>query len=96
MGMLKMMWAMVVGRLRGVPMVRCEEALENLFDFLDGELDERNRAAIEQHLDICKRCYPRAKFERAFLEALERVDEGKGVPDDLRQRVLASIEAEAG
>ena len=92
--MLKSMWGMVTAWVRGVPMVNCEEALESLFEYLDGELDESNAAAIEKHLEICRKCYPRAQFERAFLEAVGAVDGRETVPADLRERVFATLQAD--
>ncbi len=96
MRMLKALWGMLTGRIDGVRMIKCEEALESLFEYLDGEIDEPRRAAIEKHLEICRACYPRAQFERAFLSALERVDAGERTPAGLRERVLASLQAESG
>jgi len=94
MGMLKSLWGMLTARARGIPMIKCEEALESLFEYLDGEIDEARSAAIEKHLEICRKCYPRAQFERAFLDALGRVDTSEAVPTDVRERVLATLQAE--
>jgi anti-sigma factor (TIGR02949 family) len=73
----------------------CEEALENLFEHLDSELDAETAQQVEQHIEICKRCYSRAQFERAFLDAVAASDrEGRPVPKGLHERVLSVIEDE--
>ena len=94
MGMLKSLWGMITGGIRGIPMIECEDALESLFEFLDGELDEPRSAAIEKHLEICRKCYPRAQFERAFLDALGGVGAEDAVPADLREKVVAALQGE--
>ena len=75
-------------------MIECEDALESLFEYLDGELDEQRSAAIEKHLEICRKCYPRAQFERAFLDALGSVDAEEVVPAELREKVVATLQGE--
>ena len=92
--MLKSLWGMITGKVRGIPMIKCEEALNHLFEYLDGEIDEKRRTAIEKHLEICKKCYPRAQFERAFLDALGGVGAGEAVPGEVRARVLAALESQ--
>ena len=94
MGMLRSLWGMITGRVAGIPMIKCEEALESLFEYLDGEIDGERHAAIEKHLEICRECYPRAQFERSFLDALGGVDGESAVPADLREKVLATMQME--
>jgi len=91
MGMFKSLWGMITGWVRGIPMIECEEALESLFEYLDEEIDAPRRAAIEKHLEICRRCYPRVQFERAFLDVLGGVDAKAAVPADLRDKVFATL-----
>ncbi len=77
-------------------MMGCEEALDRLFEYLDGELDPGEAARVEEHLEICKRCYPRAAFERSFLDALERARERRSAPEELKERVLAALREDVG
>ena len=76
------------------PMIGCEEALEKLFEYLDGELDPASARQIETHLEVCKRCYPRAQFERSFLEALAQTHGTAAATPELRARILAALEEE--
>lgn len=41
----------------------CEQALQQLFDYLDHELAPAEREAMQHHLDTCRSCYSRADFE---------------------------------
>ena len=53
-------------------MVSCREVIEQLWDYLDGELPPDRMEEIAAHLAECARCYPQYRFEFAFLEALAR------------------------
>lgn len=52
------------------PMIDCHGVMQQLWDYLDGELTADRMDAIREHLAICDRCQPQADFERAFLAAL--------------------------
>lgn len=53
-------------------MISCREVMEQLWDYLDGELPPQRVEAFAAHLAECARCYPQYRFEFAFLEALAR------------------------
>lgn len=55
--------------------IDCEQALRQIFDFLDRELAEHDHAAMQQHLHTCKSCFSRVEFERLL----------KGKVTDLRE-----------
>jgi anti-sigma factor (TIGR02949 family) len=68
----------------------CEEVMEQLFTYLDGELGEGAHIAIDRHLEACRACYSRIEFERrlkARLAETRRVS----APESLRERVRAMI-----
>jgi predicted anti-sigma-YlaC factor YlaD len=48
----------------------CESALELLFDFLDGELEDATHEQVAEHLAVCLDCYPYFNFQRLFLDRL--------------------------
>jgi anti-sigma factor (TIGR02949 family) len=75
-------------------MVSCHEALERLYEYLDGELEGVQSDRVAEHFRICQQCYPRLAFERTFLDAVHRVDRGEAAPDALRIRVLDLLRAE--
>ena len=46
----------------------CDEALANIYTYLDGELDDSLEAELKVHVERCKPCFDRADFERhAFM-----------------------------
>ena len=53
-------------------MVSCRDVIEQLWDYLDGELAPERVEEFAAHLAQCARCYPQYRFEFAFLEALAR------------------------
>jgi mycothiol system anti-sigma-R factor len=53
-------------------MISCREVIEELWDYLDGELPSERMEELAAHLAECARCYPQYRFEFAFLEALAR------------------------
>ena len=71
--------------------MRCEEALERLWDFLDGELEPANEDEVRRHIEVCSRCYPRYNFERAYFELMGRVRERDSVPRKLRRQLFERI-----
>jgi anti-sigma factor (TIGR02949 family) len=53
--------------------IRCEEVVEHLLTFLDGEVEEGRRNLIEQHLEECRSCCSRADFELALRHKVREV-----------------------
>ena len=74
--------------------VDCTAAMRQLWDYLDEELNTERMGKVREHLESCQRCWPHHDFERAFLDALARTRSERLMPDELRRRVLASLEGE--
>lgn len=56
-------------------MTGCREALRRLWEYLDGNLDDADRAAVEEHLSRCRRCCGELAFAqelRGFLATVRR------------------------
>ncbi len=77
-------------------MIPCEEASARLFEYLDGELDGVSEDEVRRHLEVCEACYPRVQFEKHFLDALHRSQNGGRVSSSLREQVLQSLEEDEG
>ncbi len=77
-------------------MIPCEEAAARLFEYLDGELEGVSDEEVRLHLEVCEACYPRVQFEKHFLDALRRSQNGGRVSEDLRARVLQSLREDKG
>ena len=71
----------------------CEEALHELYHFLDGELTDERRMLITSHLDGCTTCLGAFDFETELRHVVaERCRDS--VPAELRLRIAALIEHE--
>lgn len=73
-------------------MISCEDAIAELWDYLDGELPAGRAAAIADHLAECALCYPRYRVEYSFLATVARQRSlGPGPSPALVERVAAVI-----
>lgn len=72
---------------------RCKEAVERIFEYLDGELEGATREQVEEHFRICRNCYPALAYEKDFREALRRLQKGEAAPPSARQRILAALKS---
>jgi mycothiol system anti-sigma-R factor len=73
----------------------CNDALHELYDFLDGELTDERRAAIQRHLDTCQPCAEPYDFE-AELRMVIRRKCREQVPESLLLKVRKALAAESG
>jgi len=74
--------------------VDCNETIERLYTYLDGELTDERRIEIKRHLDDCPPCLDAFDFESELRQVI--ADRCKDrVPETLRQRIHdALVEAE--
>jgi mycothiol system anti-sigma-R factor len=72
----------------------CQDALHELYGFLDGELTVERRVAIQRHLDECHPCAEPYDFE-AELRAVVRRKCQEQVPDALIVKIRVALESEA-
>jgi anti-sigma factor (TIGR02949 family) len=73
-------------------MIRCSDAVRQLWEYLEGDLADRDREKVDEHLGACLRCCGEAEFAnelRRFLAAHADDD----LPDDVRRRLLNSLDA---
>ncbi len=68
----------------------CEEALQELYSFLDGELTEHKRSQIQHHLDDCSPCLEAFDFEAELRLVIKHRCRDE-VPESLRLRVAERI-----
>jgi mycothiol system anti-sigma-R factor len=76
------------------PTVNCEEAVHELYVYLDGELTEERREEIRVHLDWCGPCGGAAEFEAELRRVIANRCKDR-VPESLIERVAAALEAES-
>src|ERR1700744_6149827 len=85
--------AVDAGGLFGVT-VDCEEAVHELYHYLDGELTEERREEIRIHLDWCGPCNGAADFEAELRKVIANRCKDR-VPDSLIRRVAEAIDEES-
>ncbi len=71
----------------------CDETIERLYFYLDGELTEQRRAEIQRHLDLCGPCVQAFGFETELRKVVANRCKDH-VPDSLIDRVAAAIHDE--
>jgi anti-sigma factor (TIGR02949 family) len=76
----------------GIEEIDCLEAIDSLYAWLDGELDDQNvLARFEAHLDHCRSCYSRAEMEKALSRCIREAGESE-VPATLQHRLHELID----
>lgn len=71
-------------------MITCAEAVRQLWEYLDGVVEETDREAIEEHLSFCRRCCGELDFAEELRRFLAQPDE-PSLPADVRERLLATL-----
>ena len=68
-------------------MTTCNEAIEQLHEFLDNELDDGNHSTIKQHIEMCHKCCEKFEFE----QNLKKIIKDKTILHKIPQPLLQSI-----
>ena len=71
--------------------VTCQEALAQLYDYLDGELEGVPEDQVKEHFEICGKCYPHLRFEESFRTAMKRACTGECAPEELKAHILGLL-----
>jgi mycothiol system anti-sigma-R factor len=71
--------------------ITCAEAVRQLWEYLDGVVDESERVAMDEHLAFCRRCCGEVEFaqELRFFLAAQAAEE---LPPDVRARLTATLD----
>ena len=72
-------------------MISCDDAVRRLWDYLDGNVGAADKAAIEEHIGVCKRCCGEAEFAdelRTFLTSHAYEE----LPDQTRERLTGFLD----
>jgi len=73
--------------------VDCDEAVHQLYHYLDGELTDERRQVIALHLDDCRPCADAADFEAELRSVIANRCRDR-VPEDLKARIADAIHEE--
>jgi len=69
---------------------RCEEMLEHLFEYVDSEMNEGDRARLRRHVEECSTCREATDVETRVRLLLRRSCQ-EVAPSTLRLRVITQI-----
>ena len=69
----------------------CAAVLRDVWQFLDNELDPRNRAAVEAHLDGCSPCLEEANLDQKLKALLHAKCGGDRAPQELREKLASHL-----
>jgi mycothiol system anti-sigma-R factor len=72
----------------------CEEALKELYVYLDGELTDEKRTIITGHLDDCNPCLEAFDFEAELRIVISRRCHDD-VPESLKLKIAHELELQA-
>jgi anti-sigma factor (TIGR02949 family) len=70
--------------------VDCQDAVHQLYHYLDGELTDEKRTAIARHLDLCPPCSDGFDFEGELRRLIARKCRDD-VPPELKARIAEAI-----
>ena len=73
----------------------CDDALHELYGYLDGELTAERREIIQHHLDDCPPCGEFYEFEAELRIVIARKCT-ETVPESLKQRIADALADETG
>jgi mycothiol system anti-sigma-R factor len=74
--------------------MNCDEAVHQLYHFLDGELTEERRVLISEHLTYCGPCGGAAEFEVELRLVIANHCKDR-VPESLIRRIADAIDEES-
>lgn len=70
--------------------IDCDQALRQVFAYVDRELGEEERAVLQEHLHTCKSCFSRMEFERLLKSKVGALRDDKATPS-VSKRVKALL-----
>lgn len=71
--------------------MNCQEALEQVYLYLDGELCEMDCAQIKAHIDACSHCLEQYDVEAQVKTLVNRCCGGEQATDGLKAQVLDKL-----
>jgi len=72
--------------------IDCREVLEEVYLYLDGEMDESERGRVRHHLDECAPCLRLYGLEQEVKVLVARCCGADPAPEGLRARVMVRIQ----
>ena len=73
--------------------IDCTRAMQQLWDFLDQELNEAQMNAVRHHLECCSDCFEHKAWGNRFLDALHALRDERLMPPELKARVMEKLKS---
>jgi mycothiol system anti-sigma-R factor len=72
--------------------IDCSEVIEQVYLYLDGEIDDEGRAKVREHLDECAPCLRQFGLEQDVKALVARKCGGDTAPNDLKERLVVRLQ----
>jgi anti-sigma factor (TIGR02949 family) len=72
-------------------MISCSEAVKQLWEYLDGTVEEADRALLEEHISRCRRCCGELEFARELRRVLT-MSAYVDLPTDVLRRLNQTLQ----
>jgi mycothiol system anti-sigma-R factor len=72
-------------------MTTCKEAIEQLHEFLDNELDDGNHSTVNQHIKMCHKCCEKFEFEQNLKKIIKDKTFLHKTPQPLLQSIASQL-----
>jgi mycothiol system anti-sigma-R factor len=72
--------------------VDCSEVIEQVYLYLDGEIDDAARHKVREHLDECAPCLRQFGIEQEVKALVARCCGGDAAPDGMKERLIVRLQ----
>lgn len=72
--------------------IPCSEVIEQVYLYLDGEIDDAGRDKVRQHLDECAPCLRHFGLEQDVKALVARCCGGETAPQGLKERLVVRLQ----
>jgi mycothiol system anti-sigma-R factor len=72
--------------------VDCSDVIEQVYLYLDGEIDDEQRIVVRQHLDECAPCLRQFGLENEVKALVARSCGGDTAPDGVKERLMVRLQ----
>ncbi len=72
--------------------VDCEQVLQQIWRYLDGEIDESRYLEIQVHVAECEGCGPKYEFQRRLVALIEAKCKEGPMPLGLKDRLFRLLD----
>lgn len=76
--------------------ITCRQALDRVYEYLDGELDPEWMDRVSRHIEVCRRCWPRFDLERRFIRHIRERGFAPARSRRLEQRIRTLLWNDTG